>query len=101
MFRLRYYQIQHGLSYLSFEEILLLAQLNKTDIGDVNHCRLFATKIDKNLAEVMKADFKNALETKLEGTGQLRPLGFAMDKMTPNKQTGQVHAMILFLKALL
>ena len=94
IFRLRYYQIQHGLSYLSFEEMILTAQLNKTDIGDVNHSRKMATKIDKNLTEVMKDDFKRALETKLEGTGQLRPLGFAMDKMTPNKQTGQVHAMI-------
>ena len=94
IFRLRYYQIKHGLSYLSFEDMVLMAQMNKTDVGDINHSRKFATQIDKNLSEVMKSDFKEALETKLEGTGRLRPLGFAMDKMTPNKQTGQVHAML-------
>ncbi len=83
-----------SLSYLSFEEIILMAQMNKTDVGDVNHSRKFATKIDKNLSAVMREDFKDALQTKLEATGQLRPLGFAMDKITPNKQTGQVDAMI-------
>jgi hypothetical protein len=48
--RLRYYQIKHSLSYPSFEEMILMAQMNKTDAGDVNHSWKFATKIDKNLS---------------------------------------------------
>jgi hypothetical protein len=31
------------------------------------------------------ADLKDALKTKLGATGQLRPLYFGVDKMTPNK----------------
>ena len=53
IFRLRYYQIKHGLSYLSFEEMILMVQMNKIDVGDVNHTRKFATKIDKNLSAAM------------------------------------------------
>jgi hypothetical protein len=33
----------------------------------------------------LMADLKDALKTKLRATGQLRPLYFGVDKMTPNK----------------
>ena len=39
----------------------------------------------------MKADLKEALQTKLEE----RPVGLIFDKMTPAKETGQIHAIII------
>ena len=43
----------------------------------------------------MRDDIKEAMGTKLEATNELRPLGLLFDKMTPSKETGQIHAIII------
>ena len=55
----------------------------------------FAKDIDTALYETMRDDIKEAMGTKLEVTNELRPLGLLFDKMTPSKETGQIHAIII------
>ena len=42
----------------------------------------------------MKDDLKTAIETILDASNHKRLLGMVMDKMTPSKITGQIHANI-------
>ena len=51
--RLRYNDIKHGNSYLSVEDTVVTAHLNKTDTGDINNSRQFAKDITKNIKEAM------------------------------------------------
>ena len=69
--------------------------MNGTDVGDLNHSRMFAKEIDVALFETMKDDLKEALTTKLDATNDKRPLGLLFDKMTPAKETGQIHAIVI------
>ena len=43
----------------------------------------------------MKDELKEALETKLDATEEKRPLSLLFDKMTPAKETGQIHAIVI------
>ena len=69
--------------------------MNGVDVGDINSSRFFAKDIDTALFETMKDDLKEALTTKLEATNEKRPLGLIFDKMTPAKETGQIHAVVI------
>ena len=40
-------------------------------------------------------DIKEALAIKLDATKEKRPLGLLFDKMTPSKETGQIHAIVI------
>ena len=74
---------------------MLTAKLNGTDVGNLNHSEKFAKSLDQAIYETMKDDLKCALESILPSTNHKRPLGMVMDKMTPSKSTGQIHAIIL------
>ena len=95
LFRIRYTGIKQHQPRTAFEESILTAQLNGVDVGDINHSRKFAKEIDRCLFETMKEDLKKALQTELEATGEKRPIGLTFDKMTPAKETGQVHALVI------
>ena len=95
LFRIRYSDLKQHLPRTAFEDNVLTAKLNGTDVGNINNSRFFAKDIDINLFEVMKDDLKEALETKLEATKEKRPIGLLFDKMTPAKETGQIHAIII------
>ena len=82
-------------SRTAFEENVLTAKLNGSDVGDINHSRLFAKKISDAIYETMKDNLSEALGKKLEATGEVRPLGLLFDKMTPSKEIGQVHVIIM------
>ena len=51
--RVRYNDIKHGNSYLSFEDSVLTASMNGTDTGDINNSRQFAKDLTVNIKEVM------------------------------------------------
>ena len=51
--RLRYHDIKHGNSFLSFEDSVLTAHINGTDTGDINNSRHFAKDLTKNIKEAM------------------------------------------------
>ena len=95
LFRIRYSGLQQHRPISSFEEDILTAKLNGTDVGDLNHSRHFAKEIDTAVFETMKEDIKEALATTLDATNQKRPLGLLFDKMTPSKETGQIHAIVI------
>ena len=95
LFRIRYNGIMHGASYLNFEEDVLTANLNGTDTGDINNGREFARELSKNIVEVMKEKLSENISKPLEATGKRRPLGLVADKITPNKRTGHITALIL------
>ena len=95
LFRIRYTGIKQHQPRTSFEENILTAKLNGVDVGDINHSRIFAKEIDFCLFDTMKEDLKTAIKTELEATGMKRPIGLTFDKMTPAKETGQVHAIIV------
>ena len=71
------------------------AKLNGCHVGDTNHGHAFANKIDDSTCNVIKDDMRKNMNKKLESTQQKRPAGLMMDKMTPNKQTGQMHAVVI------
>ena len=95
LFRIRYNEIMQGNSYNSSESDVLVAKLNKCEVGDVNHRRIFARALTKDIAATMDVDLKQALSRKLDCTNQRPPVGMVMDKMTPNKRTGQIYAIII------
>ena len=51
----------------------------------------FVKKID--ISNVMKDDMSRNMSTKLQA--RWRPAGLMMEKMTPNKSTGQMHAVVI------
>ena len=91
----RYLGIQQSKSRLDFEEDCLRAKLTGTEIGDQNHSRFFAKKLDGEIYNEMKDRIKDNMNAQLEATGRKRPAGLLMDKMTPNKRTGQMHAVVI------
>jgi hypothetical protein len=95
LFRIRYTGLKQHQPRLAFEESVLTAKLNGTDVGNLNHSRMFAKEIDVALFETMKDDLKEALTTKLDATNEKRPMGLLFDKMTPAKETGQIHAIMI------
>ena len=91
LFRMRYQGIKHGKSRADFEEEVLKAHLNGEDVGDLNHSRFFGKSLDKAIYKSMKKSLKFNVNLNLDSTKQKRPAGLVMDKMTPNKRTGQIH----------
>ena len=87
--------MKHHLPRTAFEDNVLTAKLNGADVGNINNSRIFAKDLDRNLFDTMKDDLKEAMETKLEATEEKRPVGLLFDKMTPAKETGQIHALIV------
>ena len=43
----------------------------------------------------MKAQMREEMNAKLDATDNKRPAGLMMDKMTPSKRTGQMHAVVI------
>ena len=95
VFRERYLGIKQSKSRVDFEEDMLRAKLNGTEVGDKNHSRFFAKNLDNAIHTEMKARIKEKMGEKLDATGQKRPAGLLMDKMTPRKRTGQMHAVVV------
>ena len=95
VFRERYEGIKQSKSRLCFEKDMLRAKLNGCHVGDTNHSHAFAKKIDDSTYNVIKDDMRKNMNKKLDSTQQKRPAGLMMDKMTPNKQTGQMHAVVI------
>ena len=95
IFRERYAGIKQAKSRMDFEEDMLRAKLNGEDVGDTNHSRFFAKKLDEAIYMEMKAITKEQMNIKLDATKKKRPAGFMMDKMTPNKRTGQMHGVVI------
>ena len=91
----RYQGIRQSKSRLNFEEDMLRAKLTGTDVGDQQHTRIFAKKLDEALYSEMKDRLRDGMNVELDGTGRKRPAGLLMDKMTPLKRTGQMHAVVI------
>ena len=95
IFRIRYQGIKQCKTRVNFEEDMLKAKLNDEDVGDTRHGRKFAKDIDEAIYDTMKADIRESMAAVLDGTKMKRPAGFVMDKMTPRKRTGQIHAVVV------
>lgn len=72
----------------------MTSHLNGEDVGNINHSRVTVKDIDIAVYETMKDDLRENLEIKLDCTDCKRPVGLVLDKMTPNKETGQITAII-------
>ena len=95
VWRERYEGIRQSKSRVCFENDILRAKLNGCDVGDTNHSREFAKKIDVSTYHVMKDNIKRNMMKPLDATERRRPAGLMMDKMTPNRRTGQMHAVVI------
>ena len=93
--RVRYTDIKHGNSYLSFEDSVLTASMNGTDTGDINNSRQFAKDLTVNIKEVMDEKLKDAFSAILPATDKKRQVGVVSDKITPNKRTGHIMGVIV------
>ena len=95
LFNLRYIGMIHGKSYLNFEEDVLTANLNGTDTGNTNNGCDFAKDLTCNIVAVMKDTISENLSKPIDATKKLRPVGMVADKITPNKRTGHITALIM------
>ena len=95
IFRERYLGIKQRKSKRNFEEDMLRCKMNGVDVGDENHGRNFVTKLDRAIYEEMKSMMKANMRVTLEATDRERPAGLLMDKMTPNRRTGQMHGIVI------
>ena len=95
LFKIRYNGIMHGSSYQNFEEDVLTAHLNGVDTGDINNGCDFAKDLTRNIVDVMKEKLAENLSKDLAATARKRPVGLVSDKITPNKRTGHITALIL------
>ena len=95
VYRIRYLGIQQSKSRIDFEEDMLKAKLNEEVVGNLNHSRMFAAKLDEAIYSEMKEIIKENMNKELDVTGTKRVVGLMMDKMTPNKRTGQMHGVVL------
>ena len=95
LFNLRYTGIIQGKSYMSFEDDILTANLNGTDTGNINNCWKFAKKLTGHIVSVIKDIIAQNLNKPLDATNKLRPVGMVADKITPNKSTGHILALIV------
>ena len=86
----RYQGIRQSKSRLNFEEDMLRAKMNGADVGDTNHSRIFAAKLDEAIYKEIKENMKENMGKELDATGKRRPAGLMMDKMT-----GQMHAVAI------
>lgn len=83
IFRTRYLGIMQGKTRVNYEEDKLKTKLNDEDAGDTHHGRSFSKILDNTIYESMNANIRHSIN------------GFVMDKITPRKKTGQVHAVIV------
>ena len=95
IFRERYNGIRQSKSRLDFEEDMLKAKMCGEDVGDINHSREFAKRLDVEIYNELKENMKESMVTELDATGKKRPAGLMMDKMTPRRRTGQMHAVVI------
>ena len=95
LFNIRYNGILHGASYLNFEEDVVTAHMNGTDTGDINNGSDFARDLTGDIVSVMKNKIKQSLESTLPSTNKKRPVGLVADKITPNKRTGHISALVV------
>ena len=95
LFRLRYTGIKHCNSYLNFEDDVLTAHLNGNDTGDINNSCDFARDLTKCIVSVLKENIAEHISKPLDATQKKRPVGLVCDKITPNKRTGHIAALIL------
>ena len=93
--RIRYGGILQYRSYLDFEKDLLLAQLNGTDIGDINHSADFARELTTDIFKIIKNKIIRNIEVPLDSTKQLRPVALIAVKITPTKRTGRIMGLVV------
>ena len=93
--RIRYGGILQYRSYLDFEKDLLLAQLNGTDIGDINHSADFARELTTDIFKIIKNKIIRNIEVPLDSTKQLQPVALIADKIIPTKRTGRIMGLVV------
>ena len=93
--RIRYNGIKQGISYLDFEKDLLLAHLNKSDIGYISNSCDFGKALTDDINMVMKSKIVQNNSEKLSSTGKKRPVGLIADEITPNKRTRHKMGLIV------
>ena len=94
-FRTRYQGIKQIKSRSNFEEDILKANLNGEDIGHIHHSWVFAKKLDKAIYKTMKCDIQDNMNCMLDAIQSNKTAGLVMDKITSNKLTGHIYAIII------
>ena len=71
------------------------AKVNKCEVRDLSHSRIFAKASTKDIAAPMDVNRKEALSQNIDCTNQPLPDGMVMDKMTLKKKNGQIYATVV------
>jgi hypothetical protein len=85
----------------SYERRLATARVAGNDVGTKNQSRAFVPKLRHSMAAVLYAGFARLLTTKDVATGRPPPFATMADKATVQRQTGQMHAIILMVEGVL
>ena len=88
-------------SYSSYERRVLLLHLSGVDIGNINHSRAFPAAFAEAVFHVIMCQYADFIATPQPDTGMLTPVAIIADKMTPKHITGQMDALLFFLKVAL
>ena len=87
--RICYDNFKNGKSVRSYEEEVVKAVLNGSDMGDLNHSKRFPEKYRPYVAEEVKSRKVQFLSTRLPQTGFLPALCLQADKGTTVHNTRQ------------
>jgi hypothetical protein len=93
--RFVYSNARKGRPYTDYEDDILLAHINKTDVGNANHSREFARLLVDSIHEEMFHGLKNYVSSPLQLTERLPPVAVITDKVTIQHRTCQLHGLIL------
>ena len=95
VFRIRYNAIKQARSRSDFEQDILLGKMNGEDLGDINHSRIFAQKLDEAIFNTMKDYIIVIVQSRFDDTDAGRTVGMVFDEMTSYETTGQIHGVVL------
>ena len=95
--RALYFIIIEGMSYLSFERVLVLMHLCGVDIGTLNHSAWFANKMLEHLYAAVFDKLKALIDAPLPVlNGRKRPVAACADKATQLRRTGNAMGILMF-----
>ena len=75
-------------SYLDFYKDLLLAQVNGTNISDINNSVDFAEVLTTAIHQMIRKRITTNIKMQLDSTKQLRPVSLIADKLRQTKEHG-------------
>lgn len=86
-------KMEHNVS--RFEDLVALEASKGAEVGDINHGKDFARGFRNSVYQKLFDQLRNDIAEPLRSTGSPAPISVIADKMTPDRRTGQMVAIIM------